>query len=437
MHPSDTDVLEYHLRQLDGDALAALVADLWAARGYETSRENDTICATHGDDTLHIRIPRATEGTASHSGVPPDIVVAVGGAGGSSDARTVDAATLAEVLGYAVDRSVARGLCEQHLGAPPEDLPAPPLTRARRRAEGFLDRTTPAVLAVASVLALLTALLWVGPVPLAGQSGPATADDVTVVATPDTDALAAGTDIRADLDAPVENEASFPSSPRTPPPGVTDEGITDIEALATAHERAMANRSHTVWLDRYSERVNANTTRVQTDIDMMAEGDRYRITTTRVQSDAREPLGEVYHDGTVPYGAAYNETTGRHDRVFKIDPRHDVSPTPETVRKRAVGRFLSTAETNVTGQTSQDGTTLYRVVATGEPNATAFDTVHNYTAVAVIDARGHVREMTVEFTGRASGRIYRIRHEVTYDRIGSTTVDPPPWYEREVANATG
>ena len=435
MDPTDTAPLEYHLRRLDGDALAALVEELWAARGDETDREGGTVVARAGrGEAVRVSVSRAGSDAAQSGDGPFDVVVAFGDAD-ATDARRVGAADLAELLRYGVDRAVARELCERHLGAPPSDLPPPPLVRARRRVAGSLEGTTLALLVgAAAVAVLLVAFLWVGATPFASASDAAPGDGGAAVATPGPEASVDGAEERANRERSADG--GYPSSPDTPPPGVTEEGITNLTALAAAHERAMSNRSHTVWLDRYSERVNANDTRVQHDVDMAVEGGRFLITNARVESGDRRRLGAVYHDGAVTYGAVWNESTGAYDRVLRIDPRHDLSPTPETVRRIAVTRFLSTAETNVTSRTARDGATLYRVVGTGQPNATAFDRVWNYTAVAVVDSRGYVGDLTVEFTARSSGRIYRMRHEITYDRLGSTTVEVPAWYERRAENGT-
>lgn len=429
MDPTDTTALEHHLRRLDGDTLAALVADLWAARGYETDREGGTVVARTGrGETVRISVPRAGGDAQS-----ADVVVAFGATAG--DAHPVDAAALAELLRYGVDRAVARDLCERHLGAPPSDLPAPPLVRARRRVAGPLGAATPALLVgAAAVAVVLGAFLWFGAVPFASAFDAAPGDGGETVVTPGPETSAESAAERADRGV---STAEFPSSPDTPPPGVTESRVVNLTALAAAHERAMANRSYTIWLDRYSERVNANDTRTQHDIDMSVEGERFLITNARVESGDRRRLGAVYRDGTVTYGAVWNRSTGTYGQVLRIDPRHDLAPTPDTVRRTAVLRFLSTTETNVTRQTPRDGTTLYRVVGTGQPNATAFDRVWNYTAVALVDSRGYVRDLTVQFTARSSSRIYRMRHEITYSRVGTTTVETPAWYERHQNGTAG
>jgi hypothetical protein len=430
MGPNAT--VEHHVRGLDGEALAALVADLWAARGYETSREGEFVLARHGERTVRIRVPAAADGAATPADRPADVVVAVDGhADGHEGARVVDAAGVAERLGYAVDGTVARALCERHLGAPPADLPPPPLTRARRRAEGLFGG--PALAAVALVV-----LLGVGTAAVAfAPAGPA----AETPATPSTPVVASPTPVTPDAaDAGTDQQPSFPSAVDSPPPGVNGSGLVDAGALAAAHERALADRSHTIWIDWYRPRdPGPNATRIQRDVDVVAADGRYLVTTTDevVGTGRRERLGAVYSDGTVPYGAVWNETSGSYGRVFPMDPRRDLSPTPESVRESVVERYLTTPTTGVTTRTRRDGTRVYRVTGRGPPRGGATERLANYSVVASVDARGFVRDLTAEFTRRAGNETYRVRHEVTYARLGSTTLAEPTWYERREIGGDG
>jgi len=435
MDRTDTTVLESHLRRLDGERLVALVADLWAARGYETDREGGVVRATHGDEVLRIAVVPAGGGGGDGRSGAADVVVAPGGTAVGHEARVVDAATLAEMLGYAVDRPVARDICERHLGAPPDALPAPLATRTRRRARGVLDSAVPSVLAVVALVAVgafLAGGVLGDAAGLAGQSD--AGDDGTVTtATPTADA-----DVRADTDRPPSDVSPepFPSAPDTPPPGVSETSVTDVEALAAAHERALADRSHTVWLDRRSRRLNGADRVIEHDIDMATDGERFLVTTTRVDGEERQVLGALYYNGVAAYEAEYNTSGDGYDRVSAVDSRNDLSPSPDSVRESLVWRYLSAENTTVTGTTVRGGSVVYRVVATGRAEARGFDHVWNYTAVAQVDARGFVRDLTVEFDARSGSRVFRVRHEITYDRVGSTDFEPPVWYRPDAINAT-
>jgi len=435
----DADRVAYHVRRLDAEGLAALVADLWEARGYETTRDGSDVLVRGTSGSVRVRV-------APGGGVAPDatadVVVAPGGYDGDGDGvRTVDATAVAELLGYAVDRQAARDICNRHLGAPPAALPPPLSDRLRERA-GALASVTPAVLGVGALAVVL--VIGVGGVAItSGPAGdPLSASDPGTV--PDTSPLSDGhaAGIKG-IETVGEKEQSGTSQnqsgDRTLPPGVTESGIEDVDALAAAHERAVANRSHTVWVDWYRPRnLQPNGTRVKRDIDVTTEGDRYLIETENEVDGERTRSGAIYHDGSGIYVAAWNETDGSYGRVFRITPRQNNVPTPESVRTRAVTRYLSTPRTNVTGVVDRDGRRLYRVVGTGPPNTTSAVTIRNYTVEALIDSQGFVRDVTVrasvEHPDTAPERVFRVKREITYDHVGSTTVEPPAWYLNHTAD---
>jgi hypothetical protein len=169
---------------------------------------------------------------------------------------------------------------------------------------------------------------------------------------------------------------------------------------------------------------------------MVTDGERYLVTTTLVESDDQERLESLYYDGRNRYKATYNDSAGKYDSVRKLGTRHDPFPTPESVRKSLVWRYLSTENSSVTRRTARGETVIYRVVGTNKTDSRGFDHIWNYTVVAMVDSRGYVQDLTVEFDARTSSHIYHIRYEITYDGIGETTVDQPGWYETRAANAT-
>ncbi len=293
----------YHLRHLDGEDLAALVADLYAARGYGTTREGGLVRATTSGETLRVWVPRAA-GTARPDR-PVDAVVTLDGrARDHADARQLDAAALAEMLVYAVDRSVARALCDRHLNAPPGDLAPPPWTRARRGLRNVADGRTRVAFVGVALLVLAAALGAVGWV-LAGTA-PAEDDPAEAATDPGSDVPQIGSTpvATADYGTPAtgdsgatpagDSEASILADDELPP-GVTEAGITDLDALAAAHDHVASNRSHTLYLDRYPLRAAPNGSRVQHDVTVTAAGGEYLVTMDTVDSPTRH-LGAVYHD---------------------------------------------------------------------------------------------------------------------------------------------
>jgi hypothetical protein len=428
----DTTRVASHVRRLGEDELAVLVADLWAARGYETAREGTDVVASHGAETVHIR-PSAG---GRWGRTAPAVVVSQKGSDPAAG-RAVDAAGLAEMLGYAVDRPTARDICRRHLGGVPADLPPPPTRRLRRRV-GTLGTATP-VLAVGvfALVLVVGVLLGGGVVPGAlgvggADAGPGDVSEQSIR----NESL--GGDPAGENGSQSSVPTWSPSVDSSSPPGVTRSGIGDVEALARAHERAVANRSHTVWVDWYRPRnLRPDGVQVQRDIDIASEGERYLIRTSDEVAGNRTRSGSIYHDGSGVFVAVWNETTNRPERVFRITPRQNTVPTPETVRTGVVRRYLSTPTTDVTGVIERDGRRLYRVVGTGPPNTSSAVTIQNYTVEALVDSRGFVRDVTVRATvshpDTSPRRAFPIKREITYGRVGTTTVDPPEWYLNHTA----
>lgn len=428
----DTTLVAYHVRRLDDDGLAALVADLWSVRGYETATEGGDIVARHGTEAVRIR---SGSGADPSSEVPPDVIVTTGGRGqrqdpahSHGDARVVDGTALAEMLGYAIDRSVARELCERHLGGKPESLAPPPGRRLRRRTGTVLGSApTLALLVGALAIAVLLASVAGFPSVDASADTPADGESGTVAEkTPSTD----------DSVSAAEPAGSSRDGRATEgfPPGVTAAGITDVEALARAHERAVGNRSHTVWVDWYRpQRMRPNGTLRHRDIDITTEKDRFLIRTSIEQSANRTHREAIYHDGSAIYAAGWNDTTERYDQPLRITPRQVTVATPASVRARIVRQYLSTPETSIAGVVERDGTQLYRIRGQGRPNVSWTVAIIDYEVEALLDSQGFVHDISiranVSYPQVADNSTIPIERTVTYGRMNTTTVDPPAWYE--------
>ena len=448
-------VLAHHVRRLDAGACAALVADLWRARGYETSREGRDVVATGRDGTLRIRV-----GSWVETADPPDVLVSRRGGrdvreAAAAGVRVVDAEGLAGMLRYAVDREAARELCERHLGAPPGDLRPP--TRERLRARlATLRAATAAVdagdstLAPASFLGAVLVLLVVGAVAgvaLTGNPGsPGTDSDGAVDALSVPESTPVGGVVASSTPGPTTDATDGPTPNASVVPGLTDEGIVDLSALAAAHARSLLGRSYTLWMDTYRPPPDDREgSPVQFDTDVAVAGDRFLIEENVGDDETRRHLRTVYHDDGDWYIA--NETAG--GTVYtRVTPRGGMAPlpalNPDNVALGLVATYLSTPETAVEGRISgnaRDGTgspTLYRLVGRGTPPTMDANEVRNYTAVALVDRDGLVRDLTVRYTVIDGEETYRVREEWTYGYIGETTVDPPAWYvERFADEANG
>lgn len=448
-------VLAHHLRGLDTDARAALVADLWAARGFETSREGREVVATGRGGTVRIRVD-----TVGASADPPDVLVASGNGRGvrevvPASVRVVDAEGLAGMLRYAVDRSTAAALCERHLGAPPDGLHPPVRERLRTRLGGLRAATdrlevTESPVASASFLAaglVLLAVSAVAGVALTGVPGsPSTSpdtgdgavgplsvpestpiDDVVVTPTPTANAEGTG--------EAVPNASVVP--------GLSEDGIVDLSALAAAHARTLLGGSYTLWIDTYRPpEGDPDGDRVQFDTDVAVAGDRFLVEENVGDGESRERLRTVYDDGEDWYVANETANGTTYARARTPGQTPPSAPNPDNVALRLVADYLSTPETTVEGHGGNDvgaggdGPT-YRLVGRGTPPTMDGDGIWNYTAVALVDRDGLVRDLTVTYTVISPEGSYRVRKEWTYGYLGETTVAAPAWYvERFGANAT-
>jgi hypothetical protein len=412
----DLAAVERRLERLDESALSGLVVDLWAARGYETTRNGATVVATRDRESVRIRAVAARRWRPATAGVDTgaaDVVVAPAGGITTDRADVVDAAALAELLAYAVDRDTAAALCARHLGAPPDAVSPPLLVRTERWARQLARGSVPVL-----VLAAVVAATVVGAT--AGFGGVGSSDRAAVGDEP-TPAVAA-------------SPSPTPPPPLPPadgslPPGVTDDGIADVDTLANAHARTIGARSHTVWFDRTRPQdLEPNGPRVRKDVDIAASDGRYLVETTEQTAERDQYRGAVYHEEGVFYSADWNETAGRHEHILRLDSRNVLVPTPYELRDRLVERYLSTPSTNVTGTAELNGTPVHRVVGRGPPNTTALGEVRDYTVVALVDSRGFVRDVTVSYTSTFGSRAYAVSVEITYARVGSTTVERPAWF---------
>ncbi|MFC7134472.1 hypothetical protein [Salinibaculum marinum] len=407
MTPTATDderaVVEAHLRRLDPGACAALVADLWAERGYDAVREGTVVTATRSGETLAIRVG-GRRGDAAEA----DVLVSLDGSGTAPEGvRVLDAADLTERLWYAVDRSVARELCERHLGAPPADLRPPLGMRVRHH---LSSGPSPAVAA----LALVAVVAVVGAVAVGMPGGS------DVAAPPGSGAPAADDVTRTPWEARL-------------PPGITSEGIEDLDVLAAAHRRAAADRPLTIWVDREEPTYDDGWRLTTLDFDLRSNGEEYTVAVSEGPRDNRTRLGTLYHDGTNSYVKVANRGEPSYRQLSPSEQERGTVPTPPRLSLELVTKYLSTPTTEMTGTVERDGRTLYRLVGTGQPASRSLDGVENYTVTAEVGTDGLVYNLRASYDIVENERRYRKTDEVTYARLDATTVTAPAWYERRFA----
>lgn len=426
--------IERRLRRLDTDRTAALVADLWAARGFETERDGDRIEATRGDRAVAIRIldsaGRRTPFAVWRAG--RGVVTLTDDRSASAttadDTRVLDAADLRRMLLYAVDRETASELCQRHLGGRLDDLRSSPLVAIRSGVQALGTESAIALMAICLLVVagvVGAAGLSFGPEPSpAASAAPETVDRSravpAVTPTPST-AGAAAVDADADADAAAV-------------PGLSSDGIENLTALAAAHEQALTGQSYTVWVDLYRPLDgSSNESQIQRDVDIAVADDRYLVEATVESGYARQEILAVYADGRDRYVAERASGTTTYRRLPADESAPMVVPDPAALRRDVLTRYLATPETAVTGPVSVDGRLRYRLTGRGQPPSPALEEARNYTVTALVDPHGFVEQFAARYTVATAIGTYTVRFEVAYDRIGETTVTPPTWYEQRFA----
>lgn len=417
----DPAAVAAHLRRLDRTALADLVAALWAARGFDVEQSGDRLLARRGDRELVLWCGWPDDAVGERS---VDRIVAPGAPAERADepgvdgARVLDATDLADVLLYAVDRPTARELCDRHLGAPPGTLDLPRQARLRRRATGIREAVGPPSRIGIVMLVVLLAVGLGGLVPvelLAGDTGD--------------DALAHG---GAGV---ATSTATAPEAAGAYPPGVGQDGIEDVEALAAAHRLAYANASYSVWIDLYRPwRSTLRERRVRHDVRARVDGREYLVDWTVDTQETTEQVLSVYRD---PSGRFVAEDT-IDGTVYRRAARRPETPVPEpfSLRTVIVSRYLSTPESELVSRFTEDGHAQYRIDGRGTPSSPALANATDYEVIAVVDERGFVRKLVADYTVLTAGGSYDVRLRVRYGRIGATSVDRPTWVNRINATAS-
>ena len=427
----DPAVLEARVRGLGSGSLTAFVADLWTARGFETDRDGAVVTARRSGETRVVYVLTGRAGVAPvQAARPVDVVIAAGrrengeAVAAAVNARVVDAAGLAEMLRYAIERDVAAELCERHFDAAPGGVTPPPRDRVRRAVVGLEIGTV-----VTVALALLVVAAGGGAVlglTDPGVASDGTPDEAEAAATPVTVTSPGGDGpgtVTVDTGSkPTEVGGSNPAAV----PGVSETGISNASRLAEAHTTAVTGTSsYTIWFDYYAPE-SGSAERVQYDVDVRVDGEQAFVQTSReTAGGTRSLLSTMYFDGTDRYRVANSgeELTRLDNRTPTATPR----AVPFTRPGKMVQLYLATPE-NVVRTAGSDGSgERYRLQGTGRP-AGVPDTVSEYEMTAVVDERGFVRMFEAEFSipgdsaSDGGSDRKRVRLTWTYDRVDSTEI---------------
>lgn len=443
------------LASMDGADLAALAADLWSARGHETTVEGSRVVI---DDGTVIRcVPsRGRRGPDSPIRDPDVDVVVTAREAAETDRsvpgdrpRVVDPEGLRGMLLYGVDRETASGLFETHF-----DRPITVEAATTSPVDGVAAATGRPLLGLVLLVAIAVPLAVAAG---AGVGGPP-ADDPgpTVPAMPVPSATPSPSPVES-FDPPAGGGSLFRY-----PPGVGPSGVTDPAALAAAHREAVSPAPWDLLLiyRGSADLVHPDRRWVSSRQTVDRSTDTrywFRVTgLARTGADSFEPV--IYDDfGDDRYN--YRRTAGapapRYRRTHV--PSAGDAGVFTAVSAAYVRRYLSTTQTRVE-VVPYGVTNRYRVVATGTPLAIQ-GPVKDYRAVAAVDRRGLVYRLEVAYTrpgtsgsGAATATpppvVYpgltaeefggSVRFRMVFRDVGDATVGVPSWYEaaRNATNGT-
>ncbi|KAB1193309.1 hypothetical protein GJR96_07575 [Haloferax sp. MBLA0076] len=405
------------------------VADVWAARGWETTVDGSFVVARTGTQTRRIALV-----AGGWFGVRPrvpdevDVVVAL-------DAAAIDAADstpgvrvfslddLYDLLRYGLPSDVGNRLVETHFGTLFADQSATTWPGRFSFSSRFRSARSGIVLvAVAALLAL------------------------AIVATAGVPGVVPG--LGGGTEQPQSDPSSTPMSTVTPEPwtiapGVTTAGIENATLLANAHRRAVTNESYR-WTVVYRESIAGDETGREVEVVRVEAPHVYTSEVQRVGRLRAFPrptaTEDSYADGSMRYARRPNEPDGIAARVLDPDVR-DGPGRHATRGERYVEWYLSTERSRVVNSTVEDGVVVYRV----EGTVNEFPRSRDYEFTALVEESGFVRSTRVSYETR-DGLGVTVWFE--YDAVGETTVTPPQWVGPEdrptngtaedgVANRTG
>lgn len=209
-----------------------------------------------------------------------------------------------------------------------------------------------------------------------------------------------------------------------PPAGLTEDSITDVNRLASAHRRALRNESF-VWLERrwivVTEGGDVSRRVVETERTWVRNRTVYRHDVARRVSRG----GNVTWNNRSAYAAGgdwqlrFTDVEGRS--IVRGDPPATGAQFA-TAAARTVARYLTLQTTAVTAL----GGGRYRITGDGS-NHPEYAFARNFSASATVSSSGLVGRLSASYTERRRDGRYRYRYESVIRDVGSATVPRPEW----------
>ena len=263
--------------------------------------------------------------------------------------------------------------------------------------------------------------------------------------------------------APVPTVERSGQSGSELPPGLTSEGVTDVDALLTAHRLALDNTTYSVRAVVNATHPNGTTYYRSAARARVTEQDNGYYYSNRFdhpnQSTNTLVRYESYSDGGTiltaltrrePAAGSGNTTIGRNATGENATSRNTTYRAIRSEFERDTGLYglprygkriaaqLGVAETTLRDRTDTAGPAYY-VLSLGsvrELRALADGRFRNpraATGQVLVSPRGFVREYRLRYTATTrKGHTVRVTESITYSAVGRTTVTRPPWYEAAV-----
>lgn len=411
------------------------LADLYAARGWETRVQGGSVRARNEGTVRELRLD--TDLTSGDAGTGTD---------GTADVRVLDAVDLYRVCLYGIDREDCDALFREHFGRPlPPSEEGPDGTIARptgadseepsRGRESRRDRRT-------IVLVLIATLGLIG-----GTGAYAAVGGLGSLDSPQVDS--APTDPAAEGGGPAETATPTDSTPF--PPGLTREGVTEPGALGAAHEASIDGEGY-VLLSNRTVRYENGTVRSRLALRVaLGVNDTYLAEAATAGPHAPKFLGlpparaTYWSNGTLYLRRAADGNATTYNSF--VPPNGDVASPQYWVSTVAFGgrvgnrpgtffeSVFASVPTRIEVRTPGP-TDTYRLVNRGTirtsdpPFAGEVSNVRDVVLIARVDERGVVRSLHLGYTGVVGGETVRVDRDIAYRAIGNTTVGRPPWFER-------
>lgn len=209
----------------------------------------------------------------------------------------------------------------------------------------------------------------------------------------------------------------------SPPPGVDETGVSDVDALMAAHDSALNGTPATVDV-RFHLTVDGTGQNVSLRGKTVPGAERGWM-----RIELSDGVGTYYtEDGTTYYREIVNDTA-------RYGTTTDVSAIPERPRFGADERVrtaVESAEWEPVGTVERDGRTLveFRATSVDPPDVnTTGDTTVSSDGRLLVDADGVVHHVEVATTVDDERGTVRYGLTVTLSDVGSTSIERPDWFD--------